>query len=266
MEINKKIKLIREDRKITQDYISYELGISQEAYSKLERGVSTISFNQVEIICNVFKIPLVDVLNSDIDILLKKNKKNMKEIKNYHATPRNKSVILDKWKPVLQKITNDEWKYSILANYAEKHSYYEEPLDTEENCNNLNNSEWVSKDIKVSSLPISIKTFGRINCKEGQIIFDEYDLKYILKEEIISSSLNVLNTMLNNTNYIDDITSELEHHISSSAITFIENYIKDNDKIVFQYPLFSNITLTQSSIDNRKKILTMSTKLYYYAN
>lgn len=77
--IHYKIKALREYKKITQDWISYELGISQEAYSKLERGVSKISFIQVEKICEIFNISIEDLLinnyhNKNENIIMSENK------------------------------------------------------------------------------------------------------------------------------------------------------------------------------------------------
>jgi transcriptional regulator with XRE-family HTH domain len=38
MDISTKIKLLREDKKISQDYISHQLGLSQSQYSRRENG------------------------------------------------------------------------------------------------------------------------------------------------------------------------------------------------------------------------------------
>lgn len=51
-----KLKDIRLKNNFTQEYIAFELGITQKAYSKLENGKTCISLNRILQLAKIFKI------------------------------------------------------------------------------------------------------------------------------------------------------------------------------------------------------------------
>lgn len=252
MEINQKIKLIRKYRKISQDFLSYELGISQVAYSKIERGLSKISFKDVETICNVLKISIIKLLGSDINILIKNNKNKMLNIKNYHDQIIDRYKILNKWKPILEKAIKEEWKHSILANYAEKHSYYDNMM-----TENLSEDDKEINNYRL--LPVCFNLFKKLKCEEGQIEFDEYDLKEKIEKEFIYSTKYNPELKKINKNYSITLVSDMEHSLVDKICNFIENYIKEENKFVFQVPIISDIELLSSNFEEN----IMKMKLHY---
>lgn len=56
---------IREYRNYTQEYLAAKLGISQNAYSKIELGYSNITLRRLVQIAEVLEIDLIDLLNTD---------------------------------------------------------------------------------------------------------------------------------------------------------------------------------------------------------
>ncbi|MEX2596650.1 MAG: helix-turn-helix transcriptional regulator [Salibacteraceae bacterium] len=64
-----KIKKIRELKNLTQGFMSDELGISQAAYSKIERGETEISFENVERIANILGMSLNDLIAFDEQVI-----------------------------------------------------------------------------------------------------------------------------------------------------------------------------------------------------
>jgi transcriptional regulator with XRE-family HTH domain len=52
-------------RNLTQDYIASQLGISQEAYSKIEANKTGVSIQKLEQIAGVLEVNIVDLLSFD---------------------------------------------------------------------------------------------------------------------------------------------------------------------------------------------------------
>lgn len=70
MELAKRIRLIREIRGYSQDYVASQMDISQSAYSKIERKAGSSSYYTLEKIANVLGVSvpfLVDIGNNNFD-------------------------------------------------------------------------------------------------------------------------------------------------------------------------------------------------------
>jgi transcriptional regulator with XRE-family HTH domain len=59
------IRKIREHRNYTQDYLAAKLRISQNAYSKIELGYSSITLNRLIEIAEILEIELTDLISPD---------------------------------------------------------------------------------------------------------------------------------------------------------------------------------------------------------
>lgn len=80
--IGYKIKSIRELKNLTQEYMAEQLDISQDAYSKLEKGTTKISQDKLDKIAEVLEINPEDI--SDFD--------NQKILNSYYnSSIRNNS-------------------------------------------------------------------------------------------------------------------------------------------------------------------------------
>jgi len=64
------IRKIREFRNYTQDYLAAKLNISQNAYSKIELGYSSITLNRLIQIAAILEIELADLIKPEFDVLL----------------------------------------------------------------------------------------------------------------------------------------------------------------------------------------------------
>jgi transcriptional regulator with XRE-family HTH domain len=60
-----KIRKIRELKDLTQGFVADELGISQQAYSKLERGETDVSLENTEKIAEIFGITTAELFSFD---------------------------------------------------------------------------------------------------------------------------------------------------------------------------------------------------------
>jgi transcriptional regulator with XRE-family HTH domain len=63
------IRKVRDLRNYTQDYLAAKLGISQNAYSKIELGYSKISLERLFSICNILEIEVNRLLDYDAEEL-----------------------------------------------------------------------------------------------------------------------------------------------------------------------------------------------------
>jgi transcriptional regulator with XRE-family HTH domain len=66
------IRKIREFRNYTQEYLAAKLHISQNAYSKIELGYSSITLTRLIHIAEILEIDLADLIDTDNDELMQK--------------------------------------------------------------------------------------------------------------------------------------------------------------------------------------------------
>ncbi len=100
-QIKDKIKNIRELKNYTQNYLADQLGISQAAYSKIEKGITDLSFNKLEEIAVILEVNLEDILHFETDLFLNNNSEIvMTEAKNNNDLVQNlykdKILLLEK--------------------------------------------------------------------------------------------------------------------------------------------------------------------------
>ena len=58
---NNNLRKIRREKDLTQEYIAFELGISQKAYSDIENGKTKINQQYLEKIASILKVPSSDI-------------------------------------------------------------------------------------------------------------------------------------------------------------------------------------------------------------
>ena len=62
------IRKFREYRNYSQDYVARKMGISQNAYSKIENNITQLTVNHVKFISQILEIPVIDLLRDDMEI------------------------------------------------------------------------------------------------------------------------------------------------------------------------------------------------------
>lgn len=70
MMLASNIRKIRELRNFTQEYVAFELHLSQASYSKLENGRTKISVNRLLQLAAILSVSLDDMVNFDEKALL----------------------------------------------------------------------------------------------------------------------------------------------------------------------------------------------------
>lgn len=80
-QIVSNIRKIREFRNYTQDYLAAKLQISQNAYSKIELGYSSITLNRLIEITEILEVELAEMICLDGDqiVILKLSDKKLKQ-------------------------------------------------------------------------------------------------------------------------------------------------------------------------------------------
>jgi transcriptional regulator with XRE-family HTH domain len=62
------IKQFREIRNYSQGYVSKKMGISQNAYSKIENNITQLTVNHVKQISIILDVPIIDLLKDEFEI------------------------------------------------------------------------------------------------------------------------------------------------------------------------------------------------------
>jgi len=62
------IRKFREFRNYSQDYVARKMGISQNAYSKIENNITQLTVNHVKLISTILDVPVIDLLRDDFEI------------------------------------------------------------------------------------------------------------------------------------------------------------------------------------------------------
>ena len=69
IRIGSKLKILRDFRNLSQDDVAAELGISQNAYSRLETNQTTLSAAHAEKLAGIFNVSITDLLSKDNPII-----------------------------------------------------------------------------------------------------------------------------------------------------------------------------------------------------
>ena len=64
---NNNLRKIRREKDLTQEYMAFELGISQKAYSDIENGKTKINQQYLEKIASILKVPTSDICDISIN-------------------------------------------------------------------------------------------------------------------------------------------------------------------------------------------------------
>lgn len=68
-ELIEKIRFLRETNGISQEFMAFELGISQPAYSKLERGETKLTISRLQKIAFILGFSTAELMNNNMEVL-----------------------------------------------------------------------------------------------------------------------------------------------------------------------------------------------------
>lgn len=70
MKLNEKIKKVRKTKNINQAVVANRLGITVQSYSMKETGKRPITINELEIISEIFDIPVANFFDENLNVKL----------------------------------------------------------------------------------------------------------------------------------------------------------------------------------------------------
>lgn len=115
MTIGNNIKTVRELQNFTQDYVAEKLGITQSAYSKIERDEVDITFSKLQKICEVLSVNLSDIINLEAKNIIANNKFDnnsavWNNVTNYSIDGKLEELYREHIELLKEKIRNLEGK------------------------------------------------------------------------------------------------------------------------------------------------------------
>lgn len=63
MELHRKLKSLREERRYSQEYMALQLGISQNAYSRIELGITKISIERLKSLSKILGVSIHQLIH-----------------------------------------------------------------------------------------------------------------------------------------------------------------------------------------------------------
>jgi len=107
MLIGDEIRRLRTAKSFSQDYMAEKLGITQQAYSKIENQISEASISRLQQICEILGAPLPQLLGLDEETIDTETGEVMKlsERKLYHEIIVNQQNIIEKQEETIRSIS-----------------------------------------------------------------------------------------------------------------------------------------------------------------
>jgi transcriptional regulator with XRE-family HTH domain len=99
-DIGNNIRIVREIRGFSQEYVASNLGVSQRALSKIERGESDVTFKRLGQLCVLFEIRLEDLLFLNIFAI---DQLNIKQV----SLPLHEDNILNVYQEQIQHLKSE---------------------------------------------------------------------------------------------------------------------------------------------------------------
>lgn len=100
------IRKVREQRNYTQEFVAKQMGISQNAYSKIENGYTQLTVKHIKDLSKILEVSLLELLRDDLEI---------HKPSNIHTESINKENLLMSLNQVAEKLN---------TKHPQKHDFY----------------------------------------------------------------------------------------------------------------------------------------------
>lgn len=100
MNVNEKIRMVREINHWSQEEMAEKMSMSTNGYAKIERGETKLSLHKLEQIANIFNIDVLELMNMDgkgVLFLMNENASNT----NYYGNNENLTAEIEKLKLII---------------------------------------------------------------------------------------------------------------------------------------------------------------------
>jgi len=114
MSIATRIRTIREVRNLKQDYMADRLGISQNAYSRLENGQTRITLERLQRVSELLDTPVEEFLNDADQITL--NMRTRSGANGYHVVQHQEcsAELMQRTLDVLAELVKEQQRQNAL--------------------------------------------------------------------------------------------------------------------------------------------------------
>lgn len=99
------IRRLRTAKSFSQDYMADKLGITQQAYSKIENHVSEASLSRLQQIAQILEVPLPLLLGIETELVNLKEDLTEGERKLFHEIIVNQQRIIEKQEETIRAIS-----------------------------------------------------------------------------------------------------------------------------------------------------------------
>ncbi|MDU1414607.1 MAG: helix-turn-helix transcriptional regulator [Clostridium sp.] len=243
--LGSRIRTLRKSLKMTQADLSCEI-LNRSSVCKIEKNLIVPSLFQLEHIASKLNVTVADLIynsntsdNLDANTQVETSNDNIKslfedekyfDIIDFHMTP------------------------SFFSYFYKGMSYYRIDLEKEakkylDKCENLfNNMNDVDKFLNVEKLCIALNSLRKINIKSLENIENLHSLKNILSYLTIyrGGNLEIYYVTINNIG-----AYYLHNENFESAISFIENFLRDNSRFAYTSifaSIHSNLSIAKFAI------------------
>ncbi|MBI3718790.1 MAG: helix-turn-helix transcriptional regulator [Sphingobacteriales bacterium] len=62
------IRKFRESKRLTQEYVAGRMGISQNAYSKIENNITQLTVNHLKKLSDILEVPISDLMKDEFEL------------------------------------------------------------------------------------------------------------------------------------------------------------------------------------------------------
>ena len=107
LKIGSRLQAIREERKINQDEMAELLSMSSSSYGRLERGDSSIPFEELNRISKVLSVPIQDLLPEIFSIYNNNNTNQSGLIFGNIYNFYNSNEVIENLKGIIEKLNAD---------------------------------------------------------------------------------------------------------------------------------------------------------------
>ena len=101
MNLNQKIRTIREQNALSQEDMATKMNMSVNGYAKIERGQTNVSVEKLKQIAQVFNVNVAQLLDDNERFVLFTNVDNHSNYSNYFGTNEKLSLENEKLKQLL---------------------------------------------------------------------------------------------------------------------------------------------------------------------
>lgn len=92
MQLNEKLRFMRQIKKWSQEEAAYRLNISPSAYGSLERGETRFSLSRLEKIAEVFEIDLMELIDPDEKNIFNFGGTYSNHCQNWYSSPASEQI------------------------------------------------------------------------------------------------------------------------------------------------------------------------------